>query len=287
MLVDRGNEQSNLLRAVWMRSRDLCATRYEKPLSDPDAYLALYTRNSRSLNALQLEIFRRLHAWRDQVAREEDESIRYVMPDHMLFDLADVCPREASQVVACCTPTPPLVRMNAHVIVDVVSEAVEASSAGERSNGSSYLKAQPSSAQSSAPMSVDEPTGSGKPSSYGVLEDLPKPYDVTPWLCSEETASALARTLASQSSSNIDHESFAKAVDVRRAFGSLSLFGDFGRPLRDLPRQNTSNTASSTTLVPETPDATQSVTPREDQEIVHLSKMRRTGGPAKRTPKHT
>ena len=35
-----------------------------------------------------------LHAWRDKVAREEHESTEYVLPNHMLFQLADVCPKK-------------------------------------------------------------------------------------------------------------------------------------------------------------------------------------------------
>lgn len=64
-----------------------------------------------------------LHRWRDQIARAEDESIRYVLPDHMLFELAEYSPRDSAQVLACCQPTPPLVRMHVHAIVDVIQAA--------------------------------------------------------------------------------------------------------------------------------------------------------------------
>ena len=35
-----------------------------------------------------------LHAWRDKAAREEHESTECVLPNHMLFQLADVCPKK-------------------------------------------------------------------------------------------------------------------------------------------------------------------------------------------------
>ena len=61
-----------------MRSKDVCLIRYEKPSYDPEGYIKLYEKHSRSLTPQQLEVFRALHAWRDQVAREEDESTRCV-----------------------------------------------------------------------------------------------------------------------------------------------------------------------------------------------------------------
>ena len=60
-----------------------------------------------------------LSAWRDRIAREEDESVRYVLndndmnffdffpisfvlPDHMMFELADQLPRDTQQVCTFC-----------------------------------------------------------------------------------------------------------------------------------------------------------------------------------------
>jgi hypothetical protein len=288
MLIDRGNEQANLLRAVWMRSRDVCGVRYEKPVTGPDAYLTLYEKHSRSLTAVQLEIFRRLYEWRDHFAREEDESTRYVLPDHMLFDLANACPREASQVVACCEPTPPLVRMNAHVIVDVVSEAIEASSTSSgaadtvRSNtGAGGWGQSGGQTVASAPMSLDAP-GTGV--DYGTLEDLPQPFDASNWMCSEEGASALAQALAEESTRGLEHESLAKATDVYKSFAALSLFREFRSNLSSLAENESAPPAPPTPEEaqpnPDEPkSAVTSAKPRKrvDDDIVHLSKLPRTG----------
>ena len=75
----------------------------------------------------QMAVYRALHQWRDRVAREEDESLGYVLPNHMLFILADRMPTEVPQLLACCQPTPPLVRMSsaelAFLIQNVQSES--------------------------------------------------------------------------------------------------------------------------------------------------------------------
>ncbi|KAJ1739816.1 exosome nuclease subunit [Coemansia sp. RSA 1086] len=61
----------------------------------------------------QLAVFRALHQWRDSCARQEDESVRYVLPNHMLFTIADRMPLETPALLALCQPTPPLVRLYA------------------------------------------------------------------------------------------------------------------------------------------------------------------------------
>jgi exosome complex exonuclease RRP6 len=123
-LVAKGNAQANLLRAVWDRSRDVALQRYEKTVYDASMAEALYNKNSRTLSSRQLNVFKAVHVWRDELARQEDESVRYVLPDHQLFELADVQPREIPQVLACCKPVPPMVRINAHIIIQVISSAM-------------------------------------------------------------------------------------------------------------------------------------------------------------------
>ncbi|KAJ2708828.1 exosome nuclease subunit, partial [Coemansia spiralis] len=65
------------------------------------------------LGPAQLAVFRALHQWRDSCAREEDESVRYVLPNHMLFAIADRMPADEPRLLATCRPTPPLVRLHA------------------------------------------------------------------------------------------------------------------------------------------------------------------------------
>ncbi len=51
-------------------------------------------------------------AWRDKVARTEDESPEFVLPKHMLLKITTELPREMQGILACCNPIPPLVRQN-------------------------------------------------------------------------------------------------------------------------------------------------------------------------------
>ncbi|RKP10165.1 ribonuclease H-like domain-containing protein [Thamnocephalis sphaerospora] len=131
-LLEKSNpETKNLLHATLDRSQETALKRYEKEMYDaehgegPGGWRNLLSKWNRAMNAQQLEVFKALHAWRDRTARDEDESVRYVLPNHMLFTLAERMPSEAAGVIGCCSPIPPLVRMYASDLAQVIQYARE------------------------------------------------------------------------------------------------------------------------------------------------------------------
>src|SRR5262249_31582458 len=50
----------------------------------------------------------------------EDESVRFVLPNHMLLVMTDRMPTDAVSVIGCCPQIPPLVRQNASDIAMLV-----------------------------------------------------------------------------------------------------------------------------------------------------------------------
>ncbi|VDK17628.1 unnamed protein product [Anisakis simplex] len=108
-LINRGNETKNLLRTTYNESVLLCRNVYEKPKFDAEGYEVLL-RGRKSFNSRQLYALRELWKWRDERARAEDESLEYVLPNYNLLQIAEVLPREAQGILACCSPIPPLVK---------------------------------------------------------------------------------------------------------------------------------------------------------------------------------
>ncbi|NXH79163.1 EXOSX protein, partial [Hydrobates tethys] len=124
-LWERGNEQPTQLQVVWQRSKDICLKKYIKPLFSDESYLELYRRQKKHLNTQQLAAFRLLFAWRDKMAREEDESTGYVLPNHMLLKIAEELPKEPQGIIACCNPVPPLVRQQINELHLLIQQARE------------------------------------------------------------------------------------------------------------------------------------------------------------------
>ncbi|KFO77266.1 Exosome component 10, partial [Cuculus canorus] len=124
-LWEKGNEQPTQLQVVWQRSKDICLKKYIKPLFTDESYLELYRRQKKHLNTQQLTAFRLLFAWRDKMARQEDESTGYVLPNHMLLKIAEELPKEPQGIIACCNPVPPLVRQQINELHLLIQQARE------------------------------------------------------------------------------------------------------------------------------------------------------------------
>ncbi|KAI9022520.1 ribonuclease H-like domain-containing protein [Hyaloraphidium curvatum] len=78
-----------------------------------------------SLVPRQVAVFRRVHAWRDRVAREEDESTAYVMPAKLLGMIAEATPVDAHALAKICNPMPPLVRSRMTELLAEVKGALD------------------------------------------------------------------------------------------------------------------------------------------------------------------
>ncbi|KAL5015456.1 hypothetical protein ScPMuIL_009726 [Solemya velum] len=122
-LIDKGNEQRNLLLSVVQRSTQLCAKVYKKPVFNDVIHLDLYRKSKKLFNSQQLLALKNLYAWRNKTARENDESLGCVLPNHMLLQIAEVLPREKQGVFACCNPIPPMVRQCLNEIHGIIEDA--------------------------------------------------------------------------------------------------------------------------------------------------------------------
>ncbi|KAN0064991.1 exosome nuclease subunit [Thecaphora frezii] len=71
-------------------------------------------------------LVRRLHQWRDMVAREEDESPNYVLRAATLMMLASRAPTTVAAVVASFSPAVPALRKRAPELASVIQQEVEA-----------------------------------------------------------------------------------------------------------------------------------------------------------------
>ncbi|KAJ3998803.1 ribonuclease H-like domain-containing protein [Lentinula boryana] len=73
---------------------------------------------------MQKDIYKRIHLWRDVVAREEDESIRFVLPNHYLFQLAEQPPGDMASMLKIFHFVPPILRKRAKELLDVVRKVI-------------------------------------------------------------------------------------------------------------------------------------------------------------------
>jgi len=116
-LLANGNQDHNLMNSTLNRSKNTSLNVYHKDIYDEKegrgryGWASIVHRDPNALNGEQFAVLKAIHKWRDQTAREEDESPRYVMPNHILRRMAEVMPTDPQGVHGCCNPIPPLVRM--------------------------------------------------------------------------------------------------------------------------------------------------------------------------------
>lgn len=124
-LLNKANGKTNLLLNVYKLSTDVCMKRYVKLKITPDSHLELYRKSKRIFDNRQFYALKELFHWRDNIARTEDESYAYVLPNHMMLQIAENLPREMQGILACCNPIPPLVRQHLHVLHRYILQARE------------------------------------------------------------------------------------------------------------------------------------------------------------------
>eukprot|EP00833_Pecoramyces_ruminatium_P008805 jgi/Orpsp1_1/1182837/evm.model.c7180000082853.1 len=127
-LISNGDPTThNLMKVTLERSERTSLKVYHKEIYNENGsgrygWANIINRDPKSLNGEQFAVLKAVHKWRDQTAREEDESPRYVMPNHILRRIAEEMPTDSQSVHGCCNPIPPLVRMYSMDIARIIEK---------------------------------------------------------------------------------------------------------------------------------------------------------------------
>ncbi|CAJ0947819.1 unnamed protein product, partial [Mesorhabditis belari] len=113
-LFQPGNERTNnLLEDVYRDSKEICKKVFESTSSIPQI-------KEESQNR-QIFALRELWRWGDTTARNQDESLGYVL--HMMIHIAESLPRDKEGVLACCSPVPHPLKEHLLLIHRIILEA--------------------------------------------------------------------------------------------------------------------------------------------------------------------
>ncbi|KAI9728478.1 MAG: exosome nuclease subunit [Chrysothrix sp. TS-e1954] len=132
-LIDNSNsavEDGDLVADVLVRSKNVALNRYEHPIYDDtyagrrNGWFSLLAKHPSELSKNELAVFARVHRWRDEVARQEDEGIRYIMPSHVIFNIARAQPKDRAALLGACHPISQIVRMRSDELLHVVQRAI-------------------------------------------------------------------------------------------------------------------------------------------------------------------
>ena len=107
---DASNADGDLIGYVMSRSREEAVQHYERPRYDevrgsgPMGWFNLLYRTPTLLDREQFAVFRAVHRWRDQVARQEDENVNFILQRKSLFNVARGMPMDMPSLLRSVHP---------------------------------------------------------------------------------------------------------------------------------------------------------------------------------------
>ncbi|GLT54158.1 hypothetical protein SLA2020_273800 [Shorea laevis] len=117
---------------VYKRSYDVCMQMYEKELLTENSYLYIYGLQAAALDAQQLAVVAvGLCEWRDVVARAEDESTGYVLPNKVVLEIAKHKPDSTSKLRRLVKSKHPYVERNLASVVSIIRHSLQNAAAFE------------------------------------------------------------------------------------------------------------------------------------------------------------
>lgn len=138
-LIEKSNTadpEGDLIEAVLEHSKEEALQRYEIPIYDAQRGLGasgwyhMLSRNPALFSREQFAVFKAVHQWRDDVARQEDESVHHIMSKNALFNIAREMPLDMPSLLGCSHPMSPIFRRRMKDLLSLVKEAKEVGTNG-------------------------------------------------------------------------------------------------------------------------------------------------------------
>ena len=126
---DLSQPDGNLIEYVMEHSKKESLQRYQRPFYDkqrgmgPLGWYSMLYRTPALFNREQFAVFRAVHQWRDQVAREEDEGLHTVMPKRVLYSIAREMPADMASLLGCSHPMSKAYQKRKDQLLEIVKQA--------------------------------------------------------------------------------------------------------------------------------------------------------------------
>jgi exosome complex exonuclease RRP6 len=131
-LIDRTNPDvpdENRIEIVLQKSKEVSLLRYERQIYNtesgrgPGGWYPLLVKTPALFNNEQFAVFRAVHGWRDQIARVDDESTAFIMPNHVIFSIAKLLPNDMVALLGIAKPVSHSVKSRAGELLNLIKEA--------------------------------------------------------------------------------------------------------------------------------------------------------------------
>ncbi|TGO23718.1 hypothetical protein BPAE_0123g00080 [Botrytis paeoniae] len=124
---------------VLQKSKETSLLRYERQLYNaesgkgPGGWFSLIYKTPALLSSEQFSVFKAVHAWRDQIARKDDDSINFVMSNSVVINLAKFMPMDMIALLSIIRPISHSVKSRTGELLEVIKAAKENGKDGPKS----------------------------------------------------------------------------------------------------------------------------------------------------------
>lgn len=131
-LIDAPNTETpgeSRLEAVLQKSKETSLFRYERQTYNaesgkgPGGWFSLIYKTPALLNSEQFAVFKAIHAWRDQIARKDDDSIHFVMSNSVIMNLAKHMPMDMIALLGIIRPLSYSVKSRTGELLNIIKSA--------------------------------------------------------------------------------------------------------------------------------------------------------------------
>jgi exosome complex exonuclease RRP6 len=131
-LIDKTNPDipdENRMEMVLQKSKEVSLLRYERQIYNtesgrgPGGWYPLLVKTPALFNTEQFAVFRAVHEWRDQIARADDDSTAFVMPNYVIFSIAKVFPTDLVALLGIARPISHSVKSRAGELLNLIKTA--------------------------------------------------------------------------------------------------------------------------------------------------------------------
>ncbi|KAF2634222.1 hypothetical protein P280DRAFT_439320 [Massarina eburnea CBS 473.64] len=126
---DFNDPTNNKVRDVLEKSKECALQRYEHPMYDFDlgqggnGWHKQMMKTPVQFTPQQFAVFRAVHQWRDKLARIEDESPLFIMPNHAILSIGRAMPEDKAALFTVVQHVSHILRAHADELVPVITRA--------------------------------------------------------------------------------------------------------------------------------------------------------------------
>jgi exosome complex exonuclease RRP6 len=121
--------EENRIEITLQKSKEVSLLRYERQIYNaesgrgPGGWYSLLVKTPALFNNEQFAVFKAVHEWRDRVARIDDDSTNFVMPNHVIFNIAKILPNDMVALLSVAHPVSFSVKSRSGELLEIIKKA--------------------------------------------------------------------------------------------------------------------------------------------------------------------